>query len=59
MEYVLIHKNDNVKVCLADGHKYAVRHMEAGDLFKFNDGYACITFTVLAGSVGFNIFTFL
>ena len=31
MEYVLIHKNDNVKVCLADGHKYAVRHMEAGE----------------------------
>ena len=31
MEYVLIHKNDNVKVCLADGHKYAVRQIKAGE----------------------------
>lgn len=25
MEYVVIHEKDNVKVCLSDGHKYAVR----------------------------------
>ena len=31
MEYVLIHENDNVKVCLADGHKYAVRQIGAGE----------------------------
>ena len=31
MEYVLIHKNDNVKVCLADGQKYAVRQIKAGE----------------------------
>ena len=31
MEYVLIHKNDNVKVCLSDGHKYAVRKIKAGE----------------------------
>ena len=31
MEYVLIHENDNVKVCLADGHKYAVRQIKEGE----------------------------
>ena len=31
MEYVLIHENDNVKVRLADGHKYAVRAIRAGE----------------------------
>ncbi len=31
MEYVLIHNNDNVKVCLRDGHKYAVRQIKAGE----------------------------
>ena len=31
MEYILIHKNDNVKVCLADGHKYAVRQIPKGE----------------------------
>ncbi len=31
MEYVLIHENDNVKVCLTDGHKYAVRRIRAGE----------------------------
>ena len=31
MEYVLIHENDNVKVCLADGHKYAERRIKAGE----------------------------
>ena len=31
MEYVLIHENDNVKVCLGDGHKYAVRKIKKGE----------------------------
>lgn len=31
MEYVLIHPNDNVKVRLADGNKYAVRQIKAGE----------------------------
>ncbi len=31
MEYVLIHKNDHVKVSLSDGHKYAVREIRAGE----------------------------
>lgn len=31
MEYVLINKKDNVKVCLSDGHKYAVRDIESGE----------------------------
>lgn len=31
MEYVLIHKNDNVKVCLNNGHKYAVRNISVGE----------------------------
>ena len=31
MEYVLIHENDNVKVCLADGHKYAVKRIAKGE----------------------------
>lgn len=31
MEYVLIHEKDNVKVCLSDGHKYAVKDINAGE----------------------------
>lgn len=30
MEYVLIHEKDNVRVCLADGHKYAARPIPKG-----------------------------
>lgn len=32
MEYVLIHEKDNVKVCLSDGHKYAVRDIQKGEM---------------------------
>ena len=31
MEYVLINENDNVKVSLSDGHKYAVKNIATGD----------------------------
>lgn len=31
MEYLLIHKNDNVKVSLSDGHKYAVGEIKKGE----------------------------
>ncbi|MGN0485883.1 MAG: UxaA family hydrolase [Acutalibacteraceae bacterium] len=31
MEYVLIHEKDNVKVCLSDGHKYAVKDIQSGE----------------------------
>lgn len=31
MEYVLIHETDNVKVCLSNGHKYAVRDIQGGE----------------------------
>lgn len=31
MEYVVIHEKDNVKVCLSDGHKYAVRDIQIGE----------------------------
>lgn len=31
MEYVLINEKDNVKVCLSDGHKYAVKDMQKGE----------------------------
>lgn len=31
MEYILIHKDDNVRVCLENGHKYAVRKISAGE----------------------------
>ncbi|MGN0522431.1 MAG: UxaA family hydrolase [Eubacterium sp.] len=31
MEYVLIHPNDNVKVCLENAHKYAVRDIKKGE----------------------------
>ncbi len=31
MEYVVINKNDNVKVCLENGHKYALRDIKAGE----------------------------
>ncbi len=31
MEYVVINKNDNVKVCLENGHKYALRDINAGE----------------------------
>ena len=30
MEYVTIHPNDTVKVCLQDGHKYARRAIRKG-----------------------------
>lgn len=31
MEYVVIHENDNVKVCLDNGHKYAIRDIQEGE----------------------------
>ena len=31
MEYAVIHKKDNVKVCLDNGHKYAVRDIQTGE----------------------------
>lgn len=31
MEYVLINEKDNVKVCLENGHKYAIRDVTAGE----------------------------
>lgn len=31
MEYILIHENDNVKVCLDNGHKYALRDIAEGE----------------------------
>ena len=31
MEYVLISNKDNVKVCLDNGHKYAVRDIQKGE----------------------------
>lgn len=31
MEYILINEKDNVKVCLDDGHKYAVRDITNGE----------------------------
>ncbi|MGN0555287.1 MAG: UxaA family hydrolase [Candidatus Fimenecus sp.] len=31
MEYVVIHPKDNVKVCLSDGHKYAVKDIKKGE----------------------------
>lgn len=31
MECVLIHEKDNVKVCLSDGHKYAVKDIQKGE----------------------------
>lgn len=31
MEYVLIHEKDNVKVCLSDRHKYAVKAIQKGE----------------------------
>jgi len=30
MEYILIHERDNVKVCLANGHKYAAAEIKKG-----------------------------
>lgn len=31
MEYVVIHPSDNVKVCLDNGHKYAIRDIKKGE----------------------------
>ncbi len=31
MEYVVINEKDNVKVCLSDGHKYAVKEIQKGE----------------------------
>lgn len=31
MEYVVIHENDNVKVCLDNGHKYAIKDIQEGE----------------------------
>ena len=31
MEYVVIHENDNVQVCLENGHKYAVKDIKKGE----------------------------
>ena len=32
MEYVIINPNDNVKVCLDNGHKYALTDIKKGEL---------------------------
>lgn len=44
MEYVLISEKDNVKVCLDNGHKYAVRDIQKGEQvikYGFPIGVAC------------------
>ncbi len=44
MEYVLISDKDNVKVCLDNGHKYAVRDLQKGEQiikYGFPIGVAC------------------
>lgn len=44
MEYVLISDKDNVKVCLDNGHKYAVRDIKKGEQiikYGFPIGVAC------------------
>ena len=44
MEYVLISDKDNVKVCLDNGHKYAVRDIQKGEQiikYGFSIGVAC------------------
>lgn len=44
MEYVLISEKDNVKVCLDNGHKYAVRDIKKGEQiikYGFPIGVAC------------------
>lgn len=44
MEYVLISEKDNVKVCLDNGHKYAVRDIKNGEQiikYGFPIGVAC------------------
>ncbi len=44
MEYVLINKNDNVKVCLENGHKYATENIKKGEFvikYGFPIGVAC------------------
>lgn len=44
MEYVVINQKDNVKVCLSDGHKYAVKDIQKGEpviKYGFPIGFAC------------------
>ena len=44
MEYVLISEKDNVKVCLDNSHKYAVRDIQKGEQiikYGFPIGVAC------------------
>lgn len=50
MGYLLIHKNDNVKVLLDDGHKYAVRDVKKGEkIIKYGFPIGVATEDIKAG----------
>lgn len=50
MGYLLIHKNDNVKVLLEDGHKYAARDIKKGEkIIKYGFPIGVATENIKAG----------
>ena len=50
MEYVVIDEKDNVKVCLSDGHKYAVKEIRKGEqVVKYGFPIGIATENIQAG----------